>query len=127
MTQTDKVTDTADMAEYISDTRQMRLSRVQQMSSDEFTRIEKHLKRKLDIRLTGMIVFIYILNYLDRVSSLFAPQSLFIQHADFIHQNNIAASKIAGIEDDLHLTPTQFSTAVSLLFVSTMSSKAICT
>lgn len=34
-------------------------------------------------------------------------------------QNNIAASKIAGIEEDLDLTPTQFSTAVSVLFVGT--------
>lgn len=67
MTEMDKATGSAEMAEYISDTRQACLNRVQQMSSDDFTRIEKRLKRKLDLRLTGMIVFIYILNYLDRV------------------------------------------------------------
>lgn len=39
----------------------------QPMSEEEFTALEKQLKRKLDIRLTSMIVFIYILNYLDRV------------------------------------------------------------
>lgn len=40
---------------------------VQQMSEEHFVSVEKRLKRKLDIRLTGMIVLIYILNYLDRV------------------------------------------------------------
>ena len=44
MTETDKAIDSAEMAEYISDTRQARLNRVQQMSSDDFTRIEKRLK-----------------------------------------------------------------------------------
>ena len=73
MTETDKAIDSAEMAEYISDTRQARLNRVQQMSSDDFTRIEKRLKQKLDLRLTGMIVFIYILNYLDRVG-LISPK-----------------------------------------------------
>lgn len=43
-----------------------------------------------------MIVLMYILNYLDR--------------------NNIAAAKLAGILDDLHLSSTQFNTAVSILF-----------
>lgn len=41
---------------------------IQQMSDEEFARIEKRLKRKLDLRLTAVVVFIYILNYLDRVS-----------------------------------------------------------
>ncbi|RMZ08696.1 hypothetical protein D0864_01683 [Hortaea werneckii] len=77
---------------------------LQHLSEDELRSAEKRLKRKLDLRLTAMIVLIYILNYLDR--------------------NNIAASKIAGIEDDLHLTPTQFSTAVSLLFECRLHSDA---
>jgi len=41
---------------------------IQQMSEEEYARVEKRLKRKLDLRLTAVIVFIYILNYLDRVS-----------------------------------------------------------
>lgn len=51
-----------------TDSRYARLSRAQQMSTEEFSGVEKHLKRKLDIRLTAMVVFIYILNFLDRVS-----------------------------------------------------------
>jgi hypothetical protein len=39
------------------------------MSEEEFLDDEKSLKRKLDLRLTSMIVFIYILNFLDRVST----------------------------------------------------------
>ena len=39
----------------------------QQMSEEHFASVEKRLKRKLDIRLAAMIVFIYMLNYLDRV------------------------------------------------------------
>jgi hypothetical protein len=41
----------------------------QAMSEEEFLDDEKSLKRKLDLRLTSMIVFIYILNFLDRVST----------------------------------------------------------
>lgn len=44
-----------------------------------------------------MIVIMYILNYLDR--------------------NNIAAAKLAGLIEDLHLTGDQFNTSVSILFV----------
>jgi hypothetical protein len=44
-----------------------RVAIAQQMSEEEFLDNEKSLKRKLDLRLTSMIVFIYILNFLDRV------------------------------------------------------------
>jgi hypothetical protein len=46
------------------------------MSEEEFLDNEKSLKRKLDLRLTSMIVFIYILNFLDRVSTNSARQGL---------------------------------------------------
>jgi hypothetical protein len=42
------------------------------------------------------MVFLYILNYLDR--------------------QNIAAAKLAGIEKDLGLSLTQYQTCVSILF-----------
>lgn len=42
----------------------------QNMLPDEFTVVEKRLKRKLDVRLMSTIFFIYVLNYLDRVSSV---------------------------------------------------------
>lgn len=91
-----------------------RVAIAQQMSDEEFLDNEMSLKRKLDLRLTSMIVFIYILNFLDRVGiDEFYQDKLLLTH----WQNNIAASKIAGIEEDLGLTSTQYSTAVSLLFV----------
>lgn len=46
-----------------------RVAVAQQMSEEEFLDSEKSLKRKLDLRLTSMIVLIYILNFLDRVGN----------------------------------------------------------
>lgn len=45
-----------------------RVAVAHQMSEEEFLDSEKSLKRKLDLRLTSMVVVIYILNFLDRVS-----------------------------------------------------------
>jgi hypothetical protein len=44
-----------------------RVAVAQQMAEEEFLDNGKSLKRKLDLRLTSMVVFIYILNFLDRV------------------------------------------------------------
>ena len=57
------------------------------------------MRRKIDLRLLPIIIIMYILNYIDR--------------------NNIAAARFAGLEDDLNMDEdgTQFSTAVSILFV----------
>ncbi|KAI5777933.1 major facilitator superfamily domain-containing protein [Geopyxis carbonaria] len=59
--------------------------------------LERTLVRKIDARLLPMVVLMYILNYLDR--------------------NNIAAARLAGLEDELALTGTQYQTSVSILFV----------
>lgn len=59
--------------------------------------VEKKLVRKLDIRIMPTIWIMYWLNYLDR--------------------NAIALAKLDHIEKDLKLTPTQYSTCVSILFV----------
>lgn len=45
-----------------------RLAPAQSMSEEEFTAVEKKLKRKLDVRLMTMVWLIFVLNYLDRVS-----------------------------------------------------------
>lgn len=58
--------------------------------------VEKSLKRKLDAR-CSLFVVIYIMNYLDR--------------------NNIAAARLKGLQDDLKLTNTQYSTCLSILYV----------
>lgn len=59
-------------------------------------RVEKSMKRKLDAR-CALFVLIYIMNYLDR--------------------NNIAAAKLQGLEDDLNLSPQQYQTCLSILYV----------
>ncbi|KAF8604467.1 MFS general substrate transporter [Ceratobasidium sp. AG-I] len=58
--------------------------------------LEKRLLRKLDLRM-GILVFIYILNYIDR--------------------NNAAAARLRGFEEDLGLSGQQFPTLLSILYV----------
>ncbi|KAI0013753.1 MFS general substrate transporter [Xylariaceae sp. FL0662B] len=87
---------TVDMYE-TKDTEPNRLAYAQAMSEEEFLDAEKKLKRKLDLRLLGCVWVIFIMNYLDR--------------------NNIAAAKVAGIDKTLHLSSSQYGTAVAILFV----------
>ena len=49
---------------------------------------EAKLRRKIDLRLLPMIILMYIMNYLDR--------------------NNIAAVRLAGLQDELNLSSTQY-------------------
>lgn len=70
---------------------------VKDLSGEERQRLELALVRKIDLRLLPMIILMYIMNYLDR--------------------NNIAAARLAGLEDELGLTSTQYLTALSILFV----------
>ena len=70
---------------------------VQSLSPEERASAEAKLVRKIDFRLIPPIIVMYIMNYLDR--------------------NNIAAARLAGLEDDLGLHGTQYQTAVSILFV----------
>ncbi|KAI0787159.1 MFS general substrate transporter [Irpex lacteus] len=58
--------------------------------------LEKKLLRKLDLRMSILIV-IYILNYIDR--------------------NNASAARLRGFERDLKLEGTQFATILSILYV----------
>ena len=75
---------------------------VKNLSQEERQRREAALVRKIDTRLLPMIVLMYILNYLDR--------------------NNIAAARLAGLQDPmskggLALTSTQYLTALSIFYV----------
>ncbi|PYI23784.1 MFS general substrate transporter [Aspergillus violaceofuscus CBS 115571] len=70
---------------------------VASLSPEERQRAERALVRKIDLRLLPMLIIMYILNYLDR--------------------NNIAAAKLAGLEEDLGLVGVQYQTCVSILFV----------
>ncbi|KXJ91132.1 major facilitator superfamily domain-containing protein [Microdochium bolleyi] len=69
------------------------------MTPEHRAELEVKLRRRIDRRLMPMIVLMYILNYIDR--------------------NNIAAAKLAGLPEDLHLSrnSSEFQTAVSILFV----------
>ncbi|KAJ7576928.1 MFS general substrate transporter [Mycena floridula] len=58
--------------------------------------LEKKLLRKIDARMSIMI-FIYILNYIDR--------------------NNAGAARLRGFEKDLHLKGQEFATLLSILYV----------
>jgi sugar phosphate permease len=75
---------------------------VKAMSPEDRIKFEKHLVRKIDLRLLPAVVIMYIMNYLDR--------------------NNIAAARIAGpdgkgLQDELAMTDTQWQLCVSILFV----------
>lgn len=69
---------------------------VAHLTPEDRVRVEKSLKRKLDAR-CSLFVLIYIMNYLDR--------------------NNIAAARLKGLQDDLNLSNTQYSTCLSILYV----------
>lgn len=70
---------------------------VRDLAPEERARLEKVLVKKVDLRLLPMLILMYLMNYLDR--------------------NNIAAARLAGLEDELGLTGTQYLTCVSILFV----------
>ncbi|GAB7349704.1 hypothetical protein MBLNU459_g0445t3 [Dothideomycetes sp. NU459] len=67
------------------------------MTAEDRAHVERKLVRKIDFRLMPAVIIMYIMNYLDR--------------------NNIASARLAGLEDDLGLTSTQYQTCVSILFV----------
>jgi hypothetical protein len=62
---------------------------VKAMSPERRIEAELALRKKIDLRLLPMVILMYIMNYLDR--------------------NNIAAARLAGLEDDLNLTSVQYS------------------
>ncbi|XXH04002.1 hypothetical protein Hte_010411 [Hypoxylon texense] len=72
---------------------------IARLTPEQRLELETRLRRKIDRRLLPMIILMYIMNYIDR--------------------NNIAAAKLAGLPEDLHLDPnaSEFQTAVSILFV----------
>ncbi|KAF4545109.1 Transporter protein [Lasiodiplodia theobromae] len=61
---------------------------LEDLSEDEFRRIEKKMVWKVDLRMLPLVIIMYILNYLDR--------------------NNIAAARLGGMEQDLNLVGSQY-------------------
>ncbi|KAL8801811.1 MAG: hypothetical protein Q9182_004218 [Xanthomendoza sp. 2 TL-2023] len=70
---------------------------VRDLAPEERAGLENALVKKIDLRLLPMLILMYLMNYLDR--------------------NNIAAARLAGLEEELELTGTQYLTCVSILFV----------
>lgn len=70
---------------------------LQHLTQEELKALDKKTSRKIDLRLMPMLIYIYILNYLDR--------------------NNIALARLGGLEKDLGLVGNQYQTCISVLFV----------
>jgi MFS family permease len=74
-----------------------RLAPIEALGIENWQALEKKLVRRLDLTLMPCLWLLYIINYLDRAS--------------------IAQSRISSLDADLGLEGSQFSTAVSILFV----------
>ncbi|KAI5963899.1 hypothetical protein KGF57_001175 [Candida theae] len=70
---------------------------LQHMTQEELKELDRKTTRKIDLRLIPMLLFIYILNFLDR--------------------NNIANARLDGLEADLGLVGNQYQVCISILFV----------
>ncbi|OAA60311.1 Major facilitator superfamily domain, general substrate transporter [Niveomyces insectorum RCEF 264] len=73
---------------------------LQNLSDEEYQKLERRLVRKIDMRLLPPLIIIYIMNYLDR--------------------NAIGSARLGGMEKDLGLVGSQYQTCVSILFVGYM-------
>lgn len=68
------------------------------MTPEERRKAENALRKKIDRRLMPMVVIMYIMNYLDR--------------------NNIAAARLAGMQEELNLSSTEYLVFSALLSYS---------
>ncbi|RAH74953.1 MFS general substrate transporter [Aspergillus aculeatinus CBS 121060] len=67
------------------------------LSDEETQALEKKLVRKIDLHLVSSLFLLFIFNILDR--------------------SNIANARLGGMQEDLHLSDTQYQTAVAIMFV----------
>ncbi|KAF9452888.1 MFS general substrate transporter [Macrolepiota fuliginosa MF-IS2] len=65
---------------------------------DYFTPKDKQLLRKVDFRLLPILTALYLLSFLDRT--------------------NVGNAKILGLTTDLHVSPSEYNTALALYFVA---------
>lgn len=70
---------------------------LRQLTAEEYKKVGNKATLKMDIIIIPCLMLMYILNYLDR--------------------NNIASAKLANITEDLNMTPTEYQTCISILFV----------
>lgn len=69
---------------------------LRRLSEDEYKKLGRKATLKMDIVVFPPLMLMYIVNYLDR--------------------NNIAAAKLANIQEDLGLSETEFQSCISILY-----------
>ena len=90
---------------------------IARLSGEERDKLERHLRRKIDFRLLPMVICMYILNYIDRYVSMKCLGGTVYRKLSRAGRNNIAAARLAGLEEDLKLNAsgTQFSVRPNIL------------
>lgn len=86
--------------------------------TEEEKAIEKKLVLRIDLIIFPLLITVYLLNWIDRyalVANLAAQDSVFCTDLQF--RNNYAAARLQGLEDDLSMSPQQYQTGLSILFV----------
>lgn len=86
--------------------------------TDEEKAIEKKLVLRIDLIIFPLLITVYLLNWIDRyafVANFAALNSAFCTDVEF--RNNYAAARLQGLEDDLNMSPQQYQTGLSILFV----------
>lgn len=68
------------------------------LSEEEKARIDRELLWKLDLRLIPWLSLLYLISFLDRT--------------------NIGNAKIDGLQEDLHMTNTQYNNTLTIFFIS---------
>lgn len=83
---------------------------------------ERAILRKLDYRIVPMVMWVYLMNMMDRGMFTFLCQSPWLDRTlRLIHSFlpvNIGNARLFGLEEDLNMSGSDFQLAVSLLFVT---------
>lgn len=79
---------------------------LRQLTPEEYKKVGDKATLKMDIIIQPCLMLMYILNYLDR--------------------NNIASAKLANIEEDLNMTPTEYQSCISILFAGYSECSNLC-
>ncbi|KAG9317520.1 hypothetical protein JVU11DRAFT_1726 [Chiua virens] len=88
-------------------------------STERRRQLEKTLLRKLDLR-CAFLVLVYIMNYVSATFDTQIPNRILseTQHSSLqMDRNNAAVARLEGLEEDLHMSGTQFNTLISILYV----------
>ncbi|KAL8287217.1 hypothetical protein RQP46_003669 [Phenoliferia psychrophenolica] len=88
------------------------------LSEEEYNIIGLKTTRKIDILIMPALIIMYIASPATHSSSnhnLLTP-STFLQF-NYLDRQNLAAAKLAGINEDLGMSEVQYKTCISLLFI----------